>query len=221
MGSMLTKLMCLVCLIGGLGFAWTARASYSPIRELRAVRVDLAQGNLPKRTDQAIDALIKVAVVDLRARGHDHEADEIEGAYFDRFEGFLEIHAAGRGFLDLGDHKPLSDWLAGVTEILRLLLGDTVMKMTHLDDLRILNYAIPVVFSPCTPEWHDRLEYKKHFVPLSGVLAYWSLWVACKVAGGWSIPMTCSAIGSLGENIMIYVFSGPISDAVFSLAKCD
>lgn len=190
------------------------------MRELRTVRIDLVQGNLPKRTDQAIDALIKVAVVNLRARGHDHEADEIEGAYFDRFEGFLEIHAAGRGFLDIGDHRPLSEWLAGVTELLRLLLGDFVMKQTHLDDLRILNYAIPVVFDACNKEW-DRAEYKRHFVPLSGVLAYWSLWVACKVAGGWSIPMTCSAIGSLGENIMVYIFAGPISDAVFSLARCE
>lgn len=199
----------------------TARASFSPLRELRTVRVDLAQGDLPRRTDATIEALIGVAVANLRSRGHGREADEIEGAYFGRFVGFLEERAAGRGFLDLGDHKPLSEWLAVVTETLNLLLGERVMKLTHLNDLRVINYAIPVVMAPCTPEWSNRIEYRKHFMPLAATISYWSVWVACKIAGGWALPLTCGMAGSMAENVMFYVFSGPISDAVFSLARCE
>lgn len=221
MGSISISLMCLVFLIGFQDYGWTAKASSSPLRELRTIRTDLVRGDLPKRTDATIKVLIEVAVASLRMRGLYAQADKIEADYNDQFYGFLEFHAAGRGFIDIGDHVPLSEWLAVVTETLNLLLGERVMKLTHLNDIRVINYAIPVVLAPCNPDWNNKVEYRKHFVPLSGVISFWGIWTACKIAGGWAIPMTCGAIGSLVENVMVYVFAGPISDAVFSLAKCD
>lgn len=66
---------------------------------------------------------------------------------------------------------------------LRLRFGDMLVARLHLDDINIINYAIPVVFHPVVDkksgETWDKLEYSKHFVPFASVVTYWASYGTC------------------------------------------
>ena len=183
--------------------------------QLRQVRGEIRGNKLPQRTDFVIETIIKRSVQILRAKGHEAEADLVWREYQDNFKGFVTLEVMK---CDLGDFAPLNDYLAGVLEILRFTLGEFLMDQFHLSDIRILNYAIPVVFHPCNSDWSNKKEYRLHFVPFSGVVTYWSVWLGCTIAGGLPIPLACSAAGTLGKQLMIFVFAPGLSNFIFTQA---
>lgn len=190
-------------------------AKYRPMKDFKSLRRELRKGDLAESTDKTIKGMIELAVSLLGERGFYQEAASVEVEFKDRWEGYF-VRAHMRG---LGDHKPYSEWLALTYDLLRLTLGDQVLKFWHLDDLYILNYAIPVVFDPENPDW-DKKEYGLHFVPFSGVLTYWTIWIGCEIytfATGHVFP--CSPAGSLGETIMVHLFAPHISNMVYNQAN--
>jgi hypothetical protein len=187
------------------------RFSFTTVAKMRR---DLRNGKALEKTHISLNALVRFGAFQLRMHGHPEEADKLLDEWQSEFSPMF-LNTKG-----LGDHEPLSDWLAIWYVTLELLLGETFMKMTHLDDINIINFAIPVVFNPCDPEW-DKPEYNLHFTPLAGVLTYWVAWGACVGATyGSGIIFICSAIGSAGEHIMVTFFAPKISDRIYE-RRCE
>lgn len=113
----------------------------------------------------------------------------------------------------LGDWPPLSDWLAEKYDQLEALIGPEAMAFTHLDDIKVINYAVPVVFDPCNELWSNYEEMSLHFIPLTGTLSYWLAWAAC-TGGTWGlgIGIICTPVGMASEHIMITYIAPDWSD---------
>jgi hypothetical protein len=187
------------------------RFSFTNIAKMRR---DLRNGKLLERTHVSLNVLVRFGAFQLRRNGHSDEADKLLDEWQNKFSPMF-LNPKG-----LGDHAPLSDWLANWYVVMELLLGESFMKMTHLDDINIINFAIPVVFNPCDPEW-DKPEYNLHFTPLAGVLTYWVTWGVC-VGATWGsgILFICTPIASAGEHIMITFFAPKISDRIYD-RRCE
>lgn len=139
---------------------------------------EIKSGKLRKRTNDALNSIIRLAGYKLKRIGEKEKAKKLIYEWENQFQYILEQ----RG---ITDHKPLSEWLAGVTIMLELTLGHDVMHALRLDDLITINYAIPVIFS-CIDDVEE-LEYFLHFVEDGGhgyrglgpVAAYWTTFFTC------------------------------------------
>jgi len=216
-GSAMVRLF--AALVAAFLFAETAMASVKPVNSKQFVREfkrEMAIEDMAEKTDRSLGAMVKLAVWKLRAEGYDDLADEIEADWQREFAGFLPRQVALK---ELGDHEPLSQWLAAVTALIELAIGPQAMKLLHLDDLVIFNYAIPVVFDPTNPEW-DMAEYSLHFVPLAGVTGYWTSYVAC-VGATWGGGMffLCTPASSAVEWILVKYVAPKMSDRVYMRAN--
>lgn len=148
---------------------------------------EVQQGRMRERTNGALNAMIRFAAFKLKTKGHKKEAALLVNEWETRWNGYLM--RVGR---DIGDHRPLSQWLAEKYDMLELILGVDICHMLRLDDLKTVNYGIPVVFS-CVDNV-DVVEFEKHFVPFSGVVIYWTSFFTC-VGGTWGTGfLFCSPI---------------------------
>lgn len=164
-----------------------AEVSTRTERMAREFDIEVRDGRLKQRTNIALNALVRFAAFKLRAKGHKVEAKKLVDEWESTWDGY--IYRVGR---DLGDHRPLSQWLSDKYDMLELILGTKVMEFTRLVDIKIINFAIPVVFS-CVDNV-DEVEFGKHFVPFSGVVVYWTSFFAC-VGGTWGTGfLFCSPI---------------------------
>lgn len=195
-------------------------------RHRKAVEADFRSGDyvqIANRSDASLDALVKFALYKLKK--HDREkAFQFESEWESKFQGTLTRYVDKRlaGVRDLGDYKPLSDWLAVLYYTLVVIYGEQTVKFLHLDDINIFNYAVPVVFA-----MHDILgqnvkisedEYKKHFVPFAGVVTYWGIFIACEVvtySAGWTL--ICTPAGMGGEYIMVKAVAPNLSPKVYPI----
>jgi hypothetical protein len=163
----------------------------------------------------SVYGILKRADSALRMRGMDEFADEI-WLEWDEYRISLQQFAQARFRKDLGDHKPLSIWLANMYTRLSAKFGQVLTQAMHLDDLNIINFALPVVFYPDHFEI-DQYEYARHFVPLSGVFTYWVLLGICEL----SVPIPvvnsfCETGALVGQQIMISKFSRALSDFMWN-----
>jgi len=182
-------------------------------------------------TDQALSQLMKVAVARLRAENFKDEAYQIESIYRIQYDGFLTKMVAGNiaAGRDIGDHKPLIAWLANVMATLERTLGFGTCKALHLTDIDVFNYAIPIVFHPCTFPMDavtvDRqTEYREHFADsprygggLIPVVVFWVADIVCSAAtfgGGWFF--ICTPISDLAEWAMQKWIAPKLSDDIFT-----
>lgn len=204
----------------------------------RDISRDLTRGQLPavaERTDQVINTLITLAARQMERRGHEAEAAQLRFEFGEKYRGFLVkmMAARARGERNIGDHKPLSDWLAKAYDKINAALGDTICGLLHLSDLKTLNFGIPVVFHPCdfpmdSVTGDRKTEYRRHFSgkadgeALDGfvpVVSYWLTWAICEAAtwgGGWFI--ICSPLGTLVEVAEERWLTPKLSDAIFEKA---
>lgn len=156
-------------------------------RMARWYGTEIHQGRLRERTNLALNAMVRFAAFKLRAKGHKIQANKLINEWEGQWSGYLM--RVGR---DLGDHRPLSQWLAEKYAILEFIFGTDFMEFTRLVDLKIINFGIPVVFS-CVDNV-DEVEFEKHFVPLGKVTVYWSSFFVC-VGGTWGTGfLFCSPI---------------------------
>ncbi len=170
--------------------------------------IELAeQGETRQLTTEALDGLLDRAAELLTARGYGGLAGELAADWRDHYR------LATMGVMgDMGDHEPLSAWLAETYGRLEAALGPDLCDLTHLSDLNVLNYTAPVVFSPHASEgWcqeHLKIfrepscaaEYRRHFAGtkwqrgrdagatarihsgLAPVATYWVVLAACQAA---------------------------------------
>lgn len=171
---------------------------------VRSLKQDLATGNkykLAGRGDAALAAMIRVAEREMLDRGYKEEAEFLVNDFESFADGYLTKSLTLEG---LGDHAAYSQWLAETYLFLESVLGDTVMRLTHLDDINIFNYAIVVVFhmDKLGSDPIGQMEYELHFDPFCGVLAYWGTWIVCEVAtSGTGWILVCTPAGMLAESV--------------------
>jgi len=113
----------------------------------------------------AVSNIVTLATWELRQNGYEAEADRVASEWEAQFAN------QNLATMDVGDHAPLCEWMNELSALLEETLGETIMSMTHLDDIRILNYTIPVALDPQNENW-DQAEYGAHFVPFSGTVRY-------------------------------------------------
>lgn len=166
-------------------------------------------GELRERTNLALNAMVRFAVFKLRAKGKKLEARRLENEWDSQWNGYLLRR-------DLGDHKPLSNWLAEKYAILEFIFGEQFMQFTRLVDLKIINFGIPVVFA-CVDNV-DEAEFYLHFVPLTKVTIYWTSFFTC-VGGTWGTGfLFCSPIAWGCEYITGRWIAPKLNPFVFKLS---
>ena len=161
--------------------------------------------------DEAIDNMFKWAFVLLRAEGRTDVADQIEFEYSVVYKDYFQRSLLG--ILEMGDHPPMNEWLKTAHEKIHETVGDFICKQAHLHDIYILNYSIPVVFSP---KLYTLKDYLDHFAGhliwgwfwehhgFAGVVTYWTVNGACigMTYGLGVVPFVCSPIATLAEEVM-------------------
>lgn len=178
--------------------------------EFKQVVADFEDLRVAGRTERALDALLVHAVQLLAEKGKAAEAEEISHGWMN-MRGRLAL--AELGALDLGDHDPLNQWLAKTYAKLEGWLGTEILEFFRLDDIKILDYGIPVVFSPS--RW-DAKEYKLHFVPFSAAVTYWSSRLTCTLATTGVVSWFCGTIAEI-PRWAVKRWVGPwLSDKVHS-----
>lgn len=160
---------------------------------------EVKSGRLQRKTNTALDAIVRLSVYKLNRIGKKAEAAQLLKEWKDQWDGYLIRR-------DLGDHAPLSQWLAEKYAILEFILGVDVCHALRLDDIKIINYAIPVVFS-CIDDV-DLVEYEKHFDPLVGTAAYWVTFFAC-VGGTWGTGFLFCGPIAMGVEYLSENFAAP------------
>lgn len=187
------------------------------VNAIKSLVSSYKQGDVKQGVDSAMDALVKKGVDLLRANGFKQDAQ--------RFSHSWKAMGGAR-VLDLGDHQPLNQWMADYYEVLSQRFGENLLKQLHLDDVLILNYSIPVVFKPNgnkkTNEAWDITEYRKHFVPFSGVVSYWVSLGVCMYAGAQTgnaqISDNCTQIADLIRKGMVMYPAPKLSDWIYEKA---
>lgn len=154
---------------------------------------DLRSGRIKERTNHALDSIVRLSVYKLRRTGHKAEAAQFLKEWEEQYQYIL----IGRG---IGDHKPLSTWLAAKYDMLELILGKEICHALRLSDIKTINYAVPVVFA--CEDHVTEAEFFLHFVAddtngyrgLGPVVAYWTTFIVC-VGGTWGTGfLFCSPI---------------------------
>jgi hypothetical protein len=190
-----------------------------------------------ERRQLAVDALTSmfdVAQRNLRESDRAADADRL----LNEWNGHYKAVVGGVMPEDVGDHAPLSEWLAYWYALLEAEYGLEFMELSHLRDIWIMNFTLPVVFNPraqeqwCVEQLRDHPgdkcadEYARHFVGtkygpydpyntaelhhgFSGVVAYWVTYTACSMAlAGTGAFLICGPAASLTE-LSIEIFVAP------------
>ncbi len=192
--------------------AGTAQAatSYDYRNDAKKIERAIDQGDLAGQTEIALDNLIATGVRALRADGKNKEADRIE------LEWKLHFQNTFAATWDLGDHAPIFPWLEKVYKDLEKFLGEGMMRSWSLYDLHVLNLALPVVFNPMGKDW-DRAEYRKHFVPLAGVITFWGVYYGCRYVIPWQmLARICSPAAGAARWWMESSAGFRLADRVYS-----
>lgn len=196
------------------------RRVFDHLPTLNEVRADLENPDAAKlaaRLDFAVDRMVALAVKRLKRKGHDEAAARISTEWNEKWAGFLPALVLTEG---LGDYNPYSQWLADLYQELEDLLGEELCRLLHLDDLRTINFAVPIVLAMhdvLGPVEIDVAEYELHWTPLAGVCAYWTTWVACTVAtwGAGAVAFVCTPAGMLSETVTIKWIAPPLADNAY------
>lgn len=186
------------------------------------LKKEITEGRLLVNSQRALGQLIKVAVGELNEK-KEYEAARSLQFQWDNIYFHLYLQAEGR---DIGDHSPLSKWLAEKYDVLELVLGLDIMRATRLIDLKTFNYTPPVVFNPCTFDMDsvtiDRIdEYRNHFsygevyTGLVPVTTYWLAYSVTVFGSTGAFVYFAGLIGMASERIMM-LFAPRLSDNIFT-----
>lgn len=125
---------------------------------------------------------------------------------------------------DLGDHAPMIPQLEDFLQSLSDKYGTIILTLPIVQDIRTLNFAIPVVFKPRgewqSPDYDNRIEYRKHFIPFANIVTYYGTLVACNYfatkSGQPDLKKICSKAAEKLKFVMGRYIAPPISDWIFN-----
>lgn len=180
------------------------------------VRVNQGLKPLAKAADIALERALETGFGELRRHGYGVDADRLEKQYNEDFKGFVLREYSNR---DIGSYEPLSLYLGVAYELMSYKLGCgipnkiDICQVTHLSDIKTLNFCIPVVFRPCGQAWNEE-EYRKHFAGdahysgLFPVVVFWGC-LGGTFSTGWTLICTPAEFGA--ERIV----APPLSDFIY------
>ncbi|MBC7387430.1 MAG: hypothetical protein H7301_14860 [Cryobacterium sp.] len=142
---------------------------------------DLAHGRVKEAAASTLDHLVLASLDALEREGEPALAARYRKRWEKEFNHGLSIRLS-----EVGDHAPLSQFLATLYRVLSGTIGKKAEYAVLLADLNTMNYAIPVVFAP-KGEWRggrnagdDRDDYRDHFVPFAGIVTFYTTLGACQ-----------------------------------------
>jgi hypothetical protein len=178
--------------------------------------------------DKAVANLLSKADVILRAEGHDTLADEIQLEYMQFYQTAGMRQALG--LKEIGDHPPMSEWLAKVHDKIHKAISDFLCKQMHFHDIMILNHGFSVIFSPSKYTLKDYLDhFSGHLIwgwywdhhGVAGVITYWLVDGVC-IAGTYGmglVTFVCGPLATLSENFMDKTIAPPIGKRIWTRAN--
>jgi hypothetical protein len=142
-----------------------------------AVVADFTNGVVAASAQNGLNVMVARGIAILREIGETQAADQFESEWNNQFSHYLISH-------ELGDHDPLSPWLANYYNVLSAKTDGVLKAFQLVQDINTMNYALGVVLRP-NGAWrthtdYDRIEYRKHFIPMADILTYWSSLELCK-----------------------------------------
>jgi Zn-dependent protease with chaperone function len=131
-------------------------------------------------THQAMGDAIAMLAQELRDRSDEESASALESVWNQNEGVFFTAQLT-----DLGDHAPLIPKLEDYFKTLSTKYGTILMSLPLVQDIRTLNFALPVVFQPKgswqSADYDNRIEYRKHFIPFANIVTYYGVLVACNI----------------------------------------
>lgn len=127
-------------------------------------------------------------------------------------------------FHDIGDHAPMIPKIEDFLKQLADKYGTIILTLPVVQDIRTLNFAIPVVFHP-KGEWQsaevdNRIEYRKHFIPFANIVTYYGALIACNYFAAKSeqpeMKKICRPAADKLKFAMGRYIAPPISDWIFN-----
>jgi len=186
---------------------------------------------LKRRSDEAMNAALALAVEELKLKGKTQLAVNIEWEWQTIYGRSLFNSSRG-----IGAHKPINQWVADQYELIEAVLGRDFCIRSHIADIKSLNFGVPVTVDPCDfpmdgIEGARSTEYKRHFCgkspkvqdePYFGtvpVITYWAVYVGC-LAGtsGTGFSFACGFAGEIAERVSAAYIAPPLSDFTFKRA---
>jgi len=226
------KKLLLLFLLCSVGNAALMEGKVYGKRQAELLKAEFGAGGLvavAMRGDQALDAMIALAIQKLRDAGKGDYADNAESDYGTYYHGYLTRMHLMR---DIGDHAPLLQWLADFYNYIEGVLGVKTCKSLHLSDIKTFNFAVPVVFHPCTFPMDNvkgtkEQEYQRHFAMgavydgLIPVIVYWVVDIACMIATyGTSAGGVCGIAADAAEYLMAHFIAPPLSNRIYESQNC-
>lgn len=175
-------------------------------RVMTSIESDVESGKLADRTMEALNVLVNRGAMELIRAGFDNEAHD----WINSWKNNLFAQ-------DLGDHEPLIQWLSDYYRWLQKRLSAKVLRLTGLTDILIFNHGIPVAFHVNGwqgDDW-DSVEYQKHFVPLSGAIAYWICYAACSASAPPLVGYACGLMSEVPRFAMVKWVGPGLSNRVY------
>ncbi len=210
-----------------------SRTSVNTIDAVAAIRaamgareqaiVDVSAEDVREVSQNALNTVVAQGIRALSRNGDGALANRYEREWNHSYSNFL----LSFGSKDLGDHSPLSKWLADFYDKLEDRLGTSMIHTGVLGDVYLLNFALPVVFAPkgswrsTSPENRDWVEYRKHLIPFANVVTYWGSLFACnkvmaqQMAGKQGKDL-CKKVATKLRFVMGRYIAPKISDFVFN-----
>jgi hypothetical protein len=186
------------------------------------VVTDLVNGDYTDAAQAGMNVIVAEGIQELRDSDEGVLADQLQTEWANQFIGyFLSSHLST---FELGDHDPLSPWLTNFYNILFTKTKGLVRSIRLIDDVEKMNFALNVVFHP-VGNWRanvsydaDRVEYRKHFIPMSNIITYWVTLETCKHYAS-SYGQLCGDGATELEKLMGRYIAPRVSDYVFAQAN--
>jgi len=181
---------------------------------------DLREGRVERVARQGLEVIVRAAINVLREDGHANYAARKEREWNKSFSIYSNN---GLGALDLGDHAPLSQWVANFYDGLEARIDRKWLKLFGLYDIKIFNHGIPVAVRPqgnprTGKDWGEK-EYGLHFVPVASASVYWISNGACSVAVPPPFSLGCGVAAMLPRYGMEYLVAPGLSREIYKRAN--
>lgn len=191
---------------------------------LRSIERDFERDGMigmAERTNAALRGLMKIAVLNLKRKGHYDTAREVENGWREIDGEIISIVSTTNR--NITDFAPWSETLALLYMAILNKLGPQLTAILRIDDLVTFAWTPTVVFDPCR---FGKTEFLLHFAgndPKYGsfmpVTSYWLTNISCTVATfGAGTFWICSPLAFLVEMGAEKVVAPRLGEFIFDRA---
>ena len=173
-------------------------------------------------THQAMGNAIAMLAQELRDRSDEANASKLEAVWTGNEAIFFTAQLT-----DLGDHAPLIPQLEAFFVQLSDKYGPILAAIPLVQDIRTLNFALPVVFQPKgtwqskdNKDYDNHIEYRKHFIPFANIVTYYVVLVGCDLIAAKEksddLKKMCKPAAEKLKFVMGRYIAPQISDWIFA-----